>query len=666
MKDDKGVEKENINEKVPLVSVIIPVYNSENYLRECLDSVVNQTLKDIEIICVDDGSTDHSLGILREYAKKDPRVSILHQENRYAGVARNKGISAARGEFLVFLDADDFFEWTLLQKQYYQIKRVKADICICGADRYNNKTKKTEPSPWLLNRKKVNKTWFCAEDYPDHIFELSSCAPWNKIYRADFVKEHRLEYQDTQRANDVYFFMVAACLAKRITVLDEVLVHYRVGISENLQSNNKKSPTDYLKALNKVRTRLEEEGVYQKFEKCFFESVVNQSIYNLNSLGSPYSVAFRIVARRLRSEVLPSFRIQDRPKEFFLDPSGLERLLDLLDQSGMDFSEFRPPDSPKCGNSENRNRFDPFREKVTEPKVSVIIPVYNTEAYLPDCLESVLDQTLREIEIVCVNDGSPDRSLDILKKYAALDARVMVIDQDNQGPSCARNAGLNAASGEYVCFLDSDDMLRVDALEKLYATAKENGLEQLFFDAETFYEQEEIKEQFQSFDQYYHSGLTEIRIDKGPKLFAELKNMGIYRCSACLQLLSREFLNRRGLRFEPGILQEDNLFTFLCIFQAERAGKTGEAFYLRRIREDSIMTRAVSFRNVYGYLRCGIGMMEHLSVSDCSDSERESGSALAETMLKQANRLFGQLSCDEKKKSEMLSEDERKWLTASL
>ena len=649
----------------PKISVIIPIYNAEKYLQECLDSVVNQTMKDIEIICVDDGSTDRSMGILQEYARKDPRISILRQHNQYAGVARNKGLSEAKGRYLVFLDADDFFEWTLLQKQYYQIENTKADICVCGADRYNNKTGKTEPSPWLLNRKKVDKTWFCAEDYPDNIFELSSCAPWNKIYRADFIKEHHLEFQDTQRANDVFFFMVAVCLAKRIAVLDEVLVHYRVGIEENLQSNNKKSPTDYLKALDKARTRLEEEGVFQKFEKCFFESVVNQSIYNLNTLGSPYSVAFRIAAKKLRSEVLPSFQIQDRPKEFFLDLPGLERLLDLLEQSGMDFSEFRPPDSPKRGSSKNRHRLEPFRDKVTEPKVSVVIPVFNTEEYLPDCMESVLDQTLREIEIICVNDGSPDRSPEILKQYAALDARVVVIDQDNQGLSCARNAGLDAASGEYVCFLDSDDMLRADALEKLYATAKRNCLEQLLFDAETFYEQEGIKEQFPAFEQYYHSGLTGIRIDKGPKMFTELKNMGIYRSSACLQLLSRELLNRTGLRFEPGILQEDNLFTFLCIFQSERTGKTGEAFYLRRIREDSIMTRTASFRNVYGYLRCGIGMMEHLRTSDYSDSEKSSGSALAETMLKQANRLFSQLPCDEKQKSEMIPEDERKWLAAS-
>ena len=97
------------------VSVIIPVYNVEQYLRPCLDSVLNQTLKNIEIICIDDGSTDDSLKILMEYAEKDNRITILKQKNKGAGVARNYGMSIATGEYFLFLDSDDFFSETLLQ-----------------------------------------------------------------------------------------------------------------------------------------------------------------------------------------------------------------------------------------------------------------------------------------------------------------------------------------------------------------------------------------------------------------------------------------------------------------------------------------------------------------------------------------------------------------------
>ncbi len=89
------------------ISVIIPVYNAEKYLRECLDSIVKQTLQEIEIICIDDGSTDNSLAVLREYERKDERLKIIEQANSGAGVARNAGMKAARGEYLAFMDADD-------------------------------------------------------------------------------------------------------------------------------------------------------------------------------------------------------------------------------------------------------------------------------------------------------------------------------------------------------------------------------------------------------------------------------------------------------------------------------------------------------------------------------------------------------------------------------
>ena len=114
----------------PKVSVIIPVYNTEPYLRECLDSVINQTLRDIEIICVDDGSTDGSLAILREYQEKDSRVSVYMQPNLNAGAARNHGLRYAKGEYLSFLDSDDFFERNMLETAYEYAKRQNAEICI--------------------------------------------------------------------------------------------------------------------------------------------------------------------------------------------------------------------------------------------------------------------------------------------------------------------------------------------------------------------------------------------------------------------------------------------------------------------------------------------------------------------------------------------------------
>lgn len=114
------------------VSIIIPVYNAEKYLGKCLESLLSQTLQEMEIICVDDGSSDGSPEILKRFQERDGRVRILTQENQYAGAARNNGMKEAQGEYLLFLDADDFFENTLLEKVYNQGKRWKQILFCLG------------------------------------------------------------------------------------------------------------------------------------------------------------------------------------------------------------------------------------------------------------------------------------------------------------------------------------------------------------------------------------------------------------------------------------------------------------------------------------------------------------------------------------------------------
>ena len=175
----------------PKVSVIIPVYNVEEYLRECLDSVVNQTLKEIEIICVDDGSTDNSLEILKEYTKKDNRITVITQQNLHAGVARNAGLAVARGEYLSFLDSDDFFELNMLEDMYNKGKNENIDIIICGNDLFDTKEKTYKKQ--IINPKWINKI-VNFEDLKDELFIVTRPIAWNKIIKRKLIVENKLEY----------------------------------------------------------------------------------------------------------------------------------------------------------------------------------------------------------------------------------------------------------------------------------------------------------------------------------------------------------------------------------------------------------------------------------------------------------------------------------------
>lgn len=198
----------------PKVSVIMPVYNVEKYLRQCMDSVVNQTLRDIEIICVDDGSTDGSLEILMEYAAHDSRITVLRQQNMRAGAARNAGLAIARGEYLSFLDSDDFFEPNMLQLLVAKITETRSDIVMCDCFLYNDAERRDECVEWTLRSELVKRTFSCV-NLPNDIFTLSNCWVWNRLYKHSFIKNNNIRFQNLGVANDTYFSCIATASAKK-------------------------------------------------------------------------------------------------------------------------------------------------------------------------------------------------------------------------------------------------------------------------------------------------------------------------------------------------------------------------------------------------------------------------------------------------------------------
>ena len=132
------------------ISAIIPVYNAEKYLEQCIESILTQSLKEFELICVNDGSSDGSLEILNNYAKKDRRVKVINQKNQGAAVARNIGIENSRGKYLSILDADDFFDTEMFSKAFDKIEEVQADIIVFRSNAYNDELKIYEEMPWTL------------------------------------------------------------------------------------------------------------------------------------------------------------------------------------------------------------------------------------------------------------------------------------------------------------------------------------------------------------------------------------------------------------------------------------------------------------------------------------------------------------------------------------
>ena len=220
------------------ISVIIPVYNAQDYLKKCLDSIINQTLKDIEIICVDDGSTDNSLEILKEYKLKDERIKIYTQRNSNAGIARNKGIKYATGEYIHFIDADDYlYDENVYKCAMEIIKENKFPKVLRGcAKAFDNETNKIVPNNCYeqrnLSPESKNK-YLDVYKKTDEAIKLS-VTPWIGFVRRDFLLENNIRFNSLKCCNDHSFFIACIVLSKNIYVSSLNIVMHRVNNKSSL------------------------------------------------------------------------------------------------------------------------------------------------------------------------------------------------------------------------------------------------------------------------------------------------------------------------------------------------------------------------------------------------------------------------------------------------
>lgn len=286
-------------------------------------------------------------------------------------------------------------------------------------------------------------------------------------------------------------------------------------------------------------------------------------------------------------------------------------------------------------------------------KVSVIIPAYNIEDYIEDCLNSIIGQTLKDIEIICVNDGSTDSTLNILNDYAKKDSRVKVVSQENGGQSLARNSGLTIASGKYVYFMDGDDILDSVTLEEVYNTAAEKDLDVVYFDGTSFSDEEGAVNSVMA--DYYTRKNDYPDCCKGIEMFCLMSKTDEYRASPCLQLIKREHLIKNEINFHIGIIYEDNVFTLFTMIFAERAGYIKKVYFNRRIRSNSTTTASKQFRHSYGYYICSmdISAVENKYLN-FSDDEKSAVYSFMCRLLRNARAIYADLSEEEKAKRNLL------------
>jgi len=279
----------NSKDTIPKVSVVVPVYNSAKYLRQALDSIVNQTLKEIEIIVVNDGSTDESLNIIKEYVSKDCRIILIDQPNGGVANAINNGIAMARGEYLAEMDSDDYIKPEMYEELYGHAKTNDLDIAISNYYEFTGNTEDFEAVPrrFFDTPEWYNKVFDPQEFYRDkfsgdHLkgFGQCVCAIWTSLYKREFLTENSICWNEKVRAyNDNGFWYQTRTLAKKIMYIDKAYFFHRRDNTGSTTNNFEKFEQDLFGEQDHVKNFLIEKNLWDGVKDLYVKRIFQDYLY---------------------------------------------------------------------------------------------------------------------------------------------------------------------------------------------------------------------------------------------------------------------------------------------------------------------------------------------------------------------------------------------------
>ena len=530
-----------------LISIIVPIYNTEKYLGQCLDSILNQTYTNFEVLLVNDGSTDSSGMICQEYVENDSRFRYFEKDNGGVASARNLGLERSGGAYITFIDSDDWVEPNYLDVLYTALKENDTDVAISTYKRFAQdgvfylRSYSREDDEFLNIGTRSRDSFL--EILPrlgelDHSFYSISSKLIKREIIGNLLFDEQISYAEVLN----FFFYLYLGVESVVFVRDYTYV-YRTHDASTSQNVNE------LQALQELE-------IYKKM------------FQQIDRMGLPTFHYFK------RMENVVTYRISGFPTS----------------KAIREYESF----------------VSEIRERVTyqQPLISLIVPIYNVENYLWSCLDSIAKQTYSNIEVLLVNDGSPDGSGVICQEFVARDSRFRYIEKENGGLSDARNVGIARAQGEFLSFVDSDDWIEPTYVEDMYRAA-------LFNDAEVVvsnYKKFDVKANcywIHVFDDYYETHYSgEELIQQLPAL--ERKDFS-FTTSWGILFAHRLF---DAISFPKGKTIEDTRTNYRLFAESRRLTYIHKALYNYRVGVDSISSR-ITEKLLVDVLEC---LMERMAV----------------------------------------------------
>ena len=496
-----------------------------------MDSVLSQTYKDFEVLMVNDGSTDSSGAICQDFAERDSRFHYFEKENGGLSDARNYGLERAKGHYITFLDSDDFLFEDYLENLYHASRLSNSDITIGGYCRfgdsnfyfYNDRFK----SDSLVEFKD-----FQAIQYLDSMLDvtfITFSTAWGKLFKRELFSELRFPYG--KYAEDQFLIWKLYMKADKIYVFNGASYVYRMNPSE-LSNIFTLKHLDYIDALEeRIKATKDIEGIEI------------QHSFNM------YSYVLQRILGQLEEH------------DYIDEAKEVREKLELAEQGQYPFL------SDEVKEIEVKNGGE---------LVSIIVPVYNVENYLRMCLDSIEHQTYSNIEVLLINDGSPDSSGEICQEYVARDSRFRYFEKENGGASDARNYGIERSNGKYLTFVDSDDWLSLTYVEDLYQAAIRNDADTVISHY-TIYNESDRNYYIHIWDDYYEKNYT------GEELIVELPQLelnGYIYITSWGILFNKELFN--NVKFPKGKVIEDSWTNYKLFFKSKKITYIHKEIYYHR------------------------------------------------------------------------------------
>lgn len=524
----------------PLVSVVMPVFNVAPYLDASIMSVLNQTYENIELIIVDDASTDNGMNIIKMYEKQDSRIKVISLEFNTlggAGIPSNIGVDNAKGEYIAYADSDDILDKHAIEKMITAALEHNVEVVIADFCNFSDETRVVEVA-YDKNRwggLPLDKS-FSPIKYPD-VFKLSP-VPWRKLYSRNFLDLHNIRFPEGDyfyEDNPLHWFVLSK--ANSVFMLDYVVAFHRMGREgQTMGADSFKLAAHFCHSNTVAQFFKRSEMPISDF---FWKELLRRSTGYNWLIRQAKDVAVQDTLKKRNSQLI----------SHIVESSNISK-------------EVIERDIP-----ETFVQIHEYSKARSDVDLTIIIPVYNCADLLESTLQSLTQFKKINIEVLLMNDGSSDDSLMICQKYAEQFDNFYIFTQNNKGAGVARNAVIPLAIGEYTYFLDADDTIEIENLEEAVLQARNNSNDLLLFKYKIdYFDKNKSREMFNSDQKIWNKLLVSSDNNDKKVLASGLINYPWNR------IIATKLLHDENIFFGKTVVHNDVPYHWHSIMASENIG----------------------------------------------------------------------------------------------